>query len=399
MKTHNKYLVWLLLLLCCFINGGLAGCSFLENAVDIGMHQIESSNDQDAVEEQDSIAVNGNGDSASVKNARMTVHFLDVGQGSAVLVESNGHFMLIDGGDREASSKVVSYLKKQGVKKLDLVVVSHYDSDHLNGVVGALNVFKVGNVIAPDYTADSRVYQSFVSILKEKNLQRITPEPGEQYKIGKAKFTILAPNQKEYSDENNYSVAIRLVNGKNRFVITGDAEKESEYEMLENGQSLSCDVYMAGHHGSANSSSQQFLQAMDPAYTVISAGEDNNYGHPSQETMARLKAAGCKVFRTDEQGTVVAVSNGKKITWNQKPSSTWAYREFGSSTSIAGSSGSKKTESPQEKEEGNYIGNRNSKKFHRNTCSGLPDEKNRVYFESVQEAEAAGYDSCGLCRP
>ncbi len=342
----------------------------------------------------------------------MKVHYIDVGQGSAVLVQSGVHFMLIDGGDSDASSKVVSYLKRQKVKKLDYVVVSHYDSDHLNGVVGALNVFKVKRVIAPAYTADSRVYESYCNIIAQKKIATTRPKVGKKYKLGKARFTILAPNSSGYVDENNYSIALKLVNGKNRFVITGDAETESEYEMVENGQNLSCDVYMAGHHGSANSSSEKLLQAMKPKYTVISCGADNNYGHPAQSAMSRLKAIGTKIFRTDAQGTIVATSNGSRIKWNKSPSKLWSYREYGSSTLIGAdgsesqisgddTSGSDNTASsaPALANGQKYIGNVNSKKFHLPSCNGLPYEKNRVYFDSIDAAHQAGYSPCGWCRP
>ena len=344
---------------------------------------------------------------AAAGKSTMKVHYIDVGQGSAVLVQSGVHFMLIDGGDSDASSKVVSYLKRQKVKKLDYVVVSHYDSDHLNGVVGALNVFKVKRVIAPAYTADSRVYESYCNIIAQKKIATTRPKAGKKYKLGKARFTILAPNSSGYVDENNYSI-----NGKNRFVITGDAETESEYEMVENGQNLSCDVYMAGHHGSANSSSEKLLQAMKPKYTVISCGADNNYGHPAQSAMSRLKAIGTKIFRTDAQGTIVATSNGSRIKWNKSPSKLWSYREYGSSTLIGAdgsesqisgddTSGSDNTASsaPALANGQKYIGNVNSKKFHLPSCNGLPYEKNRVYFDSIDAAHQAGYSPCGLCRP
>ena len=349
---------------------------------------------------------------AAAEKSTMKVHYIDVGQGSAVLVQYGKHFMLIDGGDRNASSKVVSYLKKQKVKKLDYIVVSHYDADHLNGVVGALNVFKVNRVIAPAYSTDSRVYQSYCNIIAQKKIATTRPKAGKKYKLGKARFTILAPNRSSYTDENNYSIALKLVNGKNRFVITGDAETESEYEMLEKGRNLSCDVYMAGHHGSANSSSQKFLQAMKPKYTVISCGADNNYGHPSQSAMSRLKAIGTKIFRTDAQGTIVASSNGSRIKWNKKPSGLWSYREYGSNALI-GADGSKSRisgndtsgsadagkPSPSLATGQKYIGNVHSKKFHLPSCNGLPYEKNRVYFESISAAHKAGYSPCGLCHP
>lgn len=403
MKNHYKKVIALWFSLVLFCGSLLTGCHFTDNPSSFGQSSETSVDGEDTDRfTQEEISVSAQGTQTGKSASKMKVHFLDVGQGSSVLVESAGHFLLMDGGDRDASSKVVAYLKKQGVKKLDYIIVSHYDSDHLNGVVGALQVFPVKKVIAPGYTADSRVYQSFVEAVKAQGIKRTSPKPGKKYTIGKAKFTILAPNNTGYSDENNYSVAIRLVHGKERFVITGDAETESEYEMLENGQNLSCDVYMAGHHGSAGSSSERFLQALKPQYTVISVGEDNQYGHPSQEAMQRFKAAGVKIFRTDEQGTVIAVSNGRKLTWNHKPSTTWAYREYGSSECIGGKHVTKVTDAPVSvpgKDQGEYIGNVNSKRFHLPTCGGLPDEKNRIYFDSRQKAVDAGYRPCGLCHP
>ena len=159
--------------------------------------------------------------------------------------------------------------------------------------------------------------------------------------------------------------------------------------MLAGKQSLSCDVYMAGHHGSANASSEKFLQAMKPKYTVISCGADNKYGHPAQGAMSRFKAIGTKIFRTDQQGTIIATSNGSSIKWNKSPSRLWSYREYGSSSLIAADgsksqiSGSKNTSggttaqgsAPALAKGQKYIGNINSKKFHLPSCRGLPYER------------------------
>ncbi len=384
MKRWNICRLWFCLFLSILLGSSLTGCQDIKENI--------------STQQQEEAETKEKGKTSGKATAKMKVHFIDVGQGSAALIESKGHFMLMDGGDSDTSSKVVSYLKKQGVKKLDYVIVSHYDSDHLHGVVGALNAFKTDYVIAPKYEEDTRVYESFVQVVKQKKITKIKPKVGRKYKLGKAKFTIMAPNGGGYSDVNNYSVAIRLVNGSNQFVITGDAEAESEYEILENKLKLSCDVFTAGHHGSANSSTQKFLQAMKPKYVVVSAGADNTYGHPSQEAMSRFKNIGAKILRTDEQGTVIAASNGKKITWNKKPSTTWAYREYGSSVSIGGKG--KATEKPAENVDfGQYIGNKNSKKYHSISCGSLPYEENRTYFTSIQEAEEAGYTPCSFCDP
>lgn len=315
----------------------------------------------------------------------LEVHFIDVGQGSSTLVESDGCYMLVDGGDSKYTSKVVSYLDSQSVDKLDYIIATHYDADHLNGVVAALSNYEAGVVIAPDYEAESKVYKSFVSLLKKNNIKITYPETGTKYKIGDAEFTILAPNDTHYDDANDYSVAIKLVNGDNSFILTGDAEIESEYEMLETGIDLSCDVYLAGHHGSKYSSSQAFLQALEPDSVVISAGKDNRYGHPSDETMARLNATGCDIYRTDKLGDIVATSDGKNITFNVNKSSG------GKGSSSKGKNSTKKT--------GAYIGNVNSKKFHEKDCGSVPDEENRVYFNTPEDAEDAGYNPCGNCNP
>lgn len=324
---------------------------------------------------------------------RMQVHFLDVGQGNSVLVKQGSHFMLYDGGDAKASSKVVSYLKKQGVKKLDYVVVSHYDADHLNGVIGALHVFGVKKVLAPDYTTDSAVYRSFRTVMKQKGLTSVHPRVGKKYRLGKASFTILAPGSKSYTDENNYSIAMRLVCGSASFMMTGDAEAQSEYEMMESGQKLRSDVYLCGHHGSSSSSTQGFLKAVRPKYAVISCGKGNSYGHPTAQTMSRLKSLGCNVYRTDEQGDIVASSDGRTIRFNHKPSTTWA-----------DGSGHKATPAPDQGSpsgavETSYIGNKNSRVFHRPSCRNLPFKKNQVIFKTRDAAVNAGYRACGNCNP
>lgn len=249
----------------------------------------------------------------------LTVDFLDVGQGLSVLVHSDGHYLLYDGGDRTASSFVVAYLKKQGVESLDYLIASHYDADHLNGLVGALNVFPVTSILAPDYETDTKIYQSFCRTIQEKGNTVVHPEPGTTYQLGDAQFTVLAPSSDSYGDENDYSVVIRLTYGGSSFLITGDAGEKSEWEMLESGLTLQSDVLCLGHHGSSTASSAPFLNAVKPSYAVISCGSGNSYGHPHKETLDRLKALGPGLFRTDLQGTLRAVTDGETITWSTGP--------------------------------------------------------------------------------
>lgn len=148
-------------------------------------------------------------------------HVIDVGQGLSVLAESDGHFLLYDGGDRSASSAVVAYLKKQGVKSLDYIITSHYDADHINGLVGALNVFPVQRIMGPGYEASSKVYQSLISAAESQGLAMEHPEQGNYYRLGNASFQILSQDDSS-RDGNNRSIAIMLINGNNRFLLTGD---------------------------------------------------------------------------------------------------------------------------------------------------------------------------------
>ena len=139
------------------------------------------------------------------------------------------------------------------------------------------------------------------------------------------------PLSKEYKDNNNNSIVIRLTYGNTTFLMTGDAEEEAEEDMLSSGLPLSADVLKLGHHGSSSSTSDDFLSAVDPTWAVISCAEGNKYGHPHAETMNKLRAAGISVFRTDEQGTITATTDGTTITWNASPSETWQTGEGRSS--------------------------------------------------------------------
>lgn len=255
----------------------------------------------------------------SLPDGAMRVYYLDVGQGSSALVESDGHFMLIDGGDRSHSSLVVSALQNLGVTSLDYILVSHYHADHLSGVVGALNAFDCQTVICPDYETDTKLFSSFLTVLEEKEIPAIYPSPGDSFSFGNASFMVISPVSYRYEDENNNSIGIRLVHGEDSFLFTGDAEAESEEDFCKENNPISCDVYAAGHHGSASSTTWTLLEQALPEYVVISCGKENSYGHPHEETMEKLEAIGAKVFRTDEQGTILAISSGSGITWEAEP--------------------------------------------------------------------------------
>lgn len=328
---------------------------------------------------------------AAAETSDLTMDVIDVGQGLSLLFESDGAYMLYDGGDREYSSKVVSYLKQKGIEELSYVVASHYDSDHLNGIVGAMNVFEVEHVIRPDYTTDTRVFESFTELLAENEIEQIDPQAGSQFMLGNTIVTILAPNDSGYDDINDYSVCLRLDCGETSVIVTGDATQLSELEMIAAGHELDADILVAGHHGSDTSTCEEFLNAVSPGTVVISCGEENQYLHPSQEVMELLQRQGIAVCRTDKQGDFQITTDGSGYYASVNPCNDYSYGG----------------ELPEEYEEERnqqvtYILNINTDKFHLPDCGSVKQMKEKNKRESYDSRDVVmeqGFDPCGNCHP
>lgn len=250
------------------------------------------------------------------------VHFLDVGQGDATLIVADGHAMLIDAGENDKGTALQLYLKKHGVEQLDYLVLTHTDSDHIGGADVIISKFDIGQIFLSDFKKENQTYRDLMDSMKIKRMTFSTPKVGAEYELGSASFTILAPND-TYDDPNNSSIALIVDYGNNSFLFSGDCEEEAERDILESGINLDVDVYQVGHHGSRTSSTEEFLDEMSPEYAVISCGEENRYGHPHAQTLNNLRARNIKVFRTDEQGSVIAYSDGKTVTWSCSPSDSW----------------------------------------------------------------------------
>lgn len=248
----------------------------------------------------------------------MAVHFIDVGQGLAILVQSGGENLLYDGGNRSHADEVVQYLKNQQVETINYMISSHYDEDHLGGLVKCLDNFEVDHVLGSDYVHTSDLFNTFMNTATAHAIIVEYPSVGDTYEFGTGSFTVMAPDGISQNSNDN-SVVIRLVNGNNSFMFMGDAEETSEQDMISTGMNLDCDVLSLGHHGSASSTSWDLLEAASPSWAVISCGLNNSYGHPAAETMGKLSDMDIPVFRTDDQGTVIALSDGNTISWNQEP--------------------------------------------------------------------------------
>ncbi|MDP4088089.1 MAG: ComEC/Rec2 family competence protein [Bacillota bacterium] len=256
---------------------------------------------------------------ASDLKGELKVHFIDVGQADSILVQQGNAAMLVDGGNNEDGPGVKCYLEQQKITQLDYVVGTHAHEDHIGGLDTVINSFKVGKVYFPKQTATTATYKDFVKAVKNKGLSFTAPVVGDTFKLGDATCTIIAPNGTSYEDPNDYSIVIKVTYGNNSFLLTGDAEAKSEAEIVAKGMNISADVLKVGHHGSKSSTSQSFLDKVNPRYAVISVGKGNDYGHPTQETLNRLKNKGVKIYRTDENGTVIAVSNGRDISFKTQP--------------------------------------------------------------------------------
>lgn len=351
----------------------------------------------------------------------MKVHFIDVGQGDSTLITCGDHSMLIDAGDDSKGTALQNYLRKQNVEKLDYLILTHPDADHIGGAPVIITKFEISKVFISNYEKDNKTYQKLIQALDNKRLKYSTPKVGTQYSLGTATITILAPND-EYDNPNDSSLALLIQNGNNSFLFTGDAGEDAENDILDNKIDISADVYKVGHHGSRYSTSKDFFKAVSPTYAVISCGENNSYGHPHAETLNTLRTNGVKVYRTDEDGTIIATSDGKRITFNVPASETWKAGEpTGTET---GSNSNETYTSPQSQSrnekstnvteepsieadskvttETTYILNTNTKKFHYPTCNSVNEmaEKNKqVYSGSRDEIITMGYVPCKRCNP
>jgi len=252
----------------------------------------------------------------------LEIHFIDVGQGDAALILCNNEAILIDAGIDDIGTKLQAYLKKRGVKKLNALILTHPDADHIGSADVILTKFEIEQVFMPEYEKDTYTYRNLIDTLAYKGIEPIMPEIGSTYSVGEANYTILAPLT-TYEDANNSSIVLKLEHGNNSFLFTGDAAIESETDMIASGADLTADVLKVGHHGSKYSTSQEFVNAVSPTYALISCAEKNEYFHPHAAALNNLRTAGVKLYRTDEQGTIVVYSDKNSLTFNCAPYETW----------------------------------------------------------------------------
>lgn len=350
---------------------------------------IEPTDDTGNAEDaQDVSAVPDISASIPPEGSTFQIQFIDVGQADAALISCDNHYMLIDGGNRDDSSRIYSVLQAAGINHLDIVVGSHAHEDHIGGLSGAFQAADADLVLSPVTEYDSKVFETFKSKAAEKGSGLTVPPTGSTYALGSATVKILGLNGGE--DTNDTSIILKITYGETSFLFTGDAEYDGEHAVLDRGADLSATVLKVGHHGSDTSTCYPFLRTVMPQYAVISVGAGNSYGHPADDTLSKLRDAGVEVFRTDLQGDIFCSSDGKTVSFEtQKQANAEQLNP-----TVADGSGQESQDTS-----GTYIGNINSLKFHRTSCSSLPKESNRVYFDSRSAAVDAGYAPCKRCNP
>lgn len=264
----------------------------------------------------DSLLIKAGVEDKPAEHAQTEVHFIDVGQGDSTLVISQGEAMLIDSGDKDDSNKIEKYLEKQGVTELKYLIATHPHADHIGEMSEIIDQFQVDKFIMPkvkaDMTPTTTIYEKMLKSIKAKGL-KITQAKPMEFELGSCKVELFTPKN-DYDNLNNYSTLVKITDGENSFLITGDCETAEEKDILSQGYDVSAKVLKAGHHGSSTSSGVDFLNKVMPRYAVISCGKGNKYGHPHEETVTRLKKYASHLYVTADVGTIVFSSDGEGLS-------------------------------------------------------------------------------------
>lgn len=253
------------------------------------------------------------------KNGNLEIHFIDVGEADSILINSEGEYILIDGGNYLDKDNLCAYFHNLGITKFAYVIGTHPHEDHIGGLAQILKEFAVEHLIMPDIKVEYNSYQSIITEAEKKNLAIETPEIDEELIVNNSKLKILSIGN-DITDINNSSIVLKLTYQEISALFMADAEKDTEIKILD--KDLESDILKVGHHGSSYASSAQFLKKVNPEYAIISVGKDNEYNHPKQVVLNKLNTLGCKVYRTDTDGTIILLSDGQTVNIKTEQTNT-----------------------------------------------------------------------------
>lgn len=287
----------------------------------------EEKKEEESTEEKETTKAEKKEESPPSKSENLSnlkAHFIDAGQADATLFQySDGnkqYNILFDAGDWNRKD-VVSYLHSQSIKSLDLIVISHPHADHIGQLDDIMKQFTVHEVWMNGNTATSQTFQRAAEAVLSSNADYVEPRAGEVYDIGPLTLEILHPAHLT-GDLNQDSLSIRFLYGNIAFLLTGDAYKQNELEMIRRNSSIKAEVLQLGHHGSNTSTDPRFLDAVNPKVAIYSAGSNNSYGHPHSEVVSLIKNKGIDLYGTDVHGTIVVTTNGKTLNVATKKDGT-----------------------------------------------------------------------------
>jgi len=249
----------------------------------------------------------------------LQVHFFDVGQGDAILIETPGHNrILIDGGPDDSILQRLGEQLPWTSREIDLVVLTHPHDDHLFGLVQVLQRYQVKQIIMTDAVHNSPRYLEWLKLIQDQKIPVRIIGQRQIVMVDDLALDFLYPNQnfvdQDINNLNNTSIVLKLKYGQTSFLLMGDAEEEVEEALLLAKLDLSANILKVGHHGSDNATTEAFLQAVSPQEAIISVGADNSFNHPSQRIVRRLERQEVLILRTDQQGTITIESDGQSLS-------------------------------------------------------------------------------------